>query len=311
MEYRVLGNTGLMVSVLGFGAASLGTKAKEVDEHTSARTLREALDLGINLIDVSPYYGQTRAETIVGLALKGVPRSQYILATKAGRYGKDAFDFSPSRIVESLEESLRRLGTDYIDIFQLHDIEYAPLEMIINQSLPALEKLKQSGTIRYYGITGYPLHIFRTVAKKAHLDTIQSYAHYTLQNSSLTSILPMMQMKGIGVMNASPLSMGLLTSRGPFPWHPADEGIKTNCKRAVDFCKVRGLDLAELALQFSLLNEQVATTIIGTARPESIRKNVEVMERKPDLEAIAQVQAFLQPVQGLTWPSGLPENQDA
>jgi len=114
MEYRPLGNTGLRVSVLGFGASPLGGVFRAIDEKDGVTAVRTALDLGVNLIDVSPYYGATRAETVLGRALHGVDRDSYVLATKVGRYGEHAFDFSAARVLASVEESLTQLGVDHL-----------------------------------------------------------------------------------------------------------------------------------------------------------------------------------------------------
>jgi len=125
MNYRPLGTTGLNVSALSYGASALGSMYGNIDESQGIPTVHEALDLGINLIDVSPYYGLTKAETVLGKAIQQTDRSKFILSTKAGRYGENEFDFSPNRIITSVEESMRRLNTDYIDILFLHDIEFA------------------------------------------------------------------------------------------------------------------------------------------------------------------------------------------
>ena len=165
MRYRPLGKTGVDVSILGLGTASLGHVFGPIDEAEGERAVRTALDLGVNLIDSSPYYGDTRSETVLGRALRGVDRDRYLLATKAGRYGVGEFDFSPERIRRSLEESLGRLGVEQVDLLQLHDIEFGCLETIITESVPAMERLKDEGKIRFYGITGLPLSVLRDVCR--------------------------------------------------------------------------------------------------------------------------------------------------
>lgn len=122
MQYRTLGATGLKVSVLSYGASSLGSVFRKIDPAEGIRTVHTAVDRGINLIDVSPYYGLTKAETVLGQALQDIPRDKVILSSKAGRYGENEFDFSYERIMQSVEESLQRLHTDYLDILLLHDI---------------------------------------------------------------------------------------------------------------------------------------------------------------------------------------------
>src|ERR1041385_1323003 len=133
MKYRPCGPTGLQVSVLSYGASPLGSVFRPVDEAEGIRTVHTALDLGINFIDVSPYYGLTRAEEVLGRALATVPRDRYLLATKGGRYGESEFDFSAARVTASVEESLRRLGVEYVDLIQCHDIEFGDLDQVVNE----------------------------------------------------------------------------------------------------------------------------------------------------------------------------------
>lgn len=116
----------------------MGGEYGPVGVSEAVRTVHEALDLGINFIDTSPYYGRTRAESVLGQALQGVERSRYLLATKVGRYDKDHFDFSAARVTASVDESLLRLGVDYVDLIQCHDIEFGSLDQLIHETLPAL-----------------------------------------------------------------------------------------------------------------------------------------------------------------------------
>lgn len=309
MKYRRLGNTELNVSILGYGASPLGSVFRDIDEADGIRTVHEALDLGINLIDVSPYYGLTKAETVLGKALKSVPRDRFILSTKAGRYGSEEFDFSAERITRSVEESMRRLNVEYIDILHLHDIEFGDMKQIVEESIPALQRMQEQGKIRYYGVTGLPLAIYPKVLDRIHADSIISYCHYSLNDTSLADLLPYFAEKGTGVINASPLSMGLLSQRGAPEWHPAAADIKEYCRRAARYCADRGEDIAKLALQFSVSHEQIPTTLTGTANPANIRNNVRWIEEPLDEQLLQEVQDILQPIMNKTWPSGREENQ--
>jgi len=123
MEYRTLGRTGLRVSKLGFGGSPLGNEFGEADPVEAERAVRCAIDLGVNYFDVAPYYGRTLAETRLGGALAG-RRDKVVLASKCGRYDVAKFDFSAARIRASIDESLERLRTDYLDVFLAHDIEF-------------------------------------------------------------------------------------------------------------------------------------------------------------------------------------------
>jgi|HigsolmetaGSP12D_1036236.scaffolds.fasta_scaffold00747_5 aryl-alcohol dehydrogenase-like predicted oxidoreductase len=307
MKTRKLGRTGLEVSVLSFGASSLGSVFRDIDESEGIRTVHEAIDAGINYIDVSPYYGRTRAETLLGKAIRDLPRDRFLLSTKAGRYGLNDFDFTRGRIVRSLDESLRRLNTDYTDILFLHDVEFAPAGVIVEEAVPALQQLKKDGKIRFYGISGLPLQLFETLLPRVDVDVVLSYCHYSLNDTALLNLLPRLEEKGIGLVNASPLSMGLLSLRGTPDWHPADPELKAACLKAAELCARRGADIAKLAVQFSTSNERIPTTLVSTANPRNIRRNAAWTEEPIDRELLSEVQALLRPVHNRTWASGRPE----
>lgn len=308
MEYRKLGKTGLDVSILSFGASSLGGVFRPIDENEGIRALHVALDLGLNLIDCSPFYGITTAETVLGKALRGIPRHKYILATKVGRYGEDEFDFSAQRVTRSVDESLQRLGIEHIDIIQCHDIEYVPLDQIVNETIPALRRVQETGKARFVGITGFPLAIYPAIMDRIDVDTILSYAHYSLNDTTLTGLIPYLQAKDVGIIGASPLSMGLLTRRGAPAWHPATAEIKARCAAAAAFCRQQGVDIAQLAVQFSLRNRDIHSTLIGTANPDNMRRNVEWLDCPYDEALIEAVIDVLAPIRDKTWQTGLPEN---
>src|ERR1700751_6222334 len=206
MEYRKLGNTGLEVSVLGFGASSLGGVFHQVDPEACVQTVWAALDGGINFFDVSPAYGETLAETNLGKALKGIARDRYYLATKVGSYSeaRGDYDYSAARTERSLHESLERLGVDYVDLIQCHDIEFADHNQIVDETLPALHRLKQKGLARFIGLTGLPRRVFPSILDNVGpdaVDTILSFCHYDLNDDSLLGLLPYLSKNGVGVIN--------------------------------------------------------------------------------------------------------------
>lgn len=308
VEYRTLGKTGFSVSVLGYGASPLGSVFRTIDREEGIRTVHLALDHGINFIDAAPYYGLTEAEQVLGQALRSVSRDRYYLATKVGRYGDAAFDFSAARVTASVDESLRRLGVDHVDLIQCHDIEFGSLDRIVEETLPALERLREEGKVRAVGITGLPLQVFRNVLDRTEVDTVLSYCHYTLNDTALTDLLPYLHCKGVGIINASPLSMGLLTLRGAPGWHPAPPEIQAACARAARFCRAHGTDLARLALQFATRHPGIHTTLVGTARPEHLLNNLRWLQEPLDAELLREVEAILAPIHNVTWPSGRAEN---
>ncbi|GAA3388418.1 aldo/keto reductase [Cryptosporangium minutisporangium] len=308
MIYRPLPGTTLTVSSIGLGAAPLGGEYGTIEPATATATVRTALDAGVTLIDVSPYYGRTAAETVLGDALRGVDRDSYVLATKVGRYDVAEFDFSADRVVRSVEESLRRLGTDHIDLIQCHDIEFGDLDQVVDETLPALRGLEEKGLVRAVGITGYPLPALVSVAGRAPVDTVLSYCHYTVQNRTLAPQLPFFAERDIGVLNASPLGMGLLTDAGPPDWHPASAELRAACAEAAAFCRREGAELARLALQFALALPGVASTIVGMADPETVARNLAWTAEPPDTELLAAVEEILGDQRDAGWPVGRPEN---
>ncbi len=310
MQYRLLGKTGLKISALGFGASPLGGVFGAIDESEGIRAVHSAIDLGINFIDVSPYYGLTKAETVLGKALKQLPRDAYYLATKVGRYGQDEFDFSAQRVIASVDESLARLNVDYVDLIQCHDIEFTSLDQIVDETVPALRRLQQSGKVRFVGISGLPLAVLDYVVQHAELDTVLSYCHYALNDTSLLKLIPRLQDKQIGIINASPLSMGLLTDGGAPDWHPASQAIKAACAAAAEHCRNKGTNLARLAIQFSVSNAAIATTLVGIANPDQVTANIQAVNEAPDPELLAEVRDILAPIQDETWPSGRQHDKE-
>lgn len=309
MRYNKLGRTGLEVSALSLGGASFGGIYGPFNRAAARRTVAMALDSGINLIDSSPYYGRTESETFLGGALRGVARDRYYMATKVGRYGVDEFDFTYDRVIRSVDESLTRLGLDYIDIMQCHDIEFGDLDVVVERALPALARCKERGKVRFIGITGYPLKIFRYVIERFPVDTMLSYCHGTLQNDSLTGLIPWLRERGVGVMSGSILGMGLLRDGGPQDWHPASDDVKAACARANAICKSRGKSLAALAMAWSMRLPGIDTTLMGTAVPEEFAENLAALDAPVDEELLAAVQAELSSVKNREWPVGRPENQ--
>jgi L-galactose dehydrogenase len=310
MEYRMLGATGMRVSILGYGASPLGGVYGDVDEAEGIRTVRTALELGVNFIDVSPYYGATVAETVLGKALRGIDRSSYVLATKVGRYGEQDFDYSARRVVRSVDESLARLGCGHIDLVQCHDIEFGDLEQVVEETIPALLRLRETGKVRFVGVTGYPLLPLAYVAGRAPVDTVLSYCRYTLLDRELLSWSPHFEPRGVGVINAAPLAMGLLTEEGAPPWHPAPARVRDHAAHAAKLCRVRGVDIAQVALRFSVAPPRFATTVVGAASVATMTRNVRWATEPLDEGLLKEVEELLSPVLNTAWLSGRPENND-
>jgi L-galactose dehydrogenase len=228
-----------------------------------------------------------------------------------GRYDIDRFDFSAGRVAASLEESLRRLQTDYVDVFQIHDIEYGRREQIIHETLPAMFRLKESGKVRFVGITGYPLGVLRQAAEAVDVDTILSYCRYNLMDTAMDDLLaPVARRKGIGLINASPLHMRVLTEKGAPDWHPAPQRVLDVGRQVADYCRSQGVNISDLAMQFVLQYDGVATTLVGMSKVRSVDRNVRSVGVHPAPELLSEVQQMIKPVKNTCWQEGRPENDD-
>lgn len=309
MQTRPLGRTGLQLPILSFGASSLGAEFRAVKLDEALESVRIALDCGLNFIDTSPFYGRGMSEVLLGIALQGVPRDSYTLCTKLGRYDLQHFDFSARRVAESVDVSLHRLRTDHLDIVLCHDIEFVPMQQIVDETIPALRKQVQAGKVRFIGFSGYPQKIFRFICDQTDVDCVLSYNQYTLQNTRFADeTIPYLKAKGVGVMNAGPFSARLLTN-APLPaWLKEPETVKSAARKAAEHCASKGVDIAKLALQFSLANPDIATTVSGSANPANIRNWAKWAAEPLDQQLLAEVQAIFAPVKNLGHKEGLAEN---
>lgn len=296
MEYRVLGKTGLRVSVIGFGASPLGNEFGAVDPKEAESAVRIAVEQGVNFFDVSPFYGRTLAEERLGTALAG-RRERVVLSTKCGRYDLRQFDFSAARVQTSIEESLRRLRTDFVDLLIAHDIEFGDREQIIGETIPAMRKLQAEGKTRYVGISGLPLELLADVAVRAEVDFVLSYCHYNLLARDLDrDLTPVLQARGMGLINASPLHMRVLTKAGPPDWHPASAAVKQTGAKIVALCDRNGIDPAILALRFCLDHPYVSSTLVGMSTPAEVNTNLKALEFKADPALLEQIEQIAAPL---------------
>ena len=312
MEYRTLGKTGLQVSTLSFGASSLGGVFHNIDEGRAIESVFTALDGGMNLIDVSPYYGHYKAEMVLGKALRQIPRDRYILSTKVGRYGRDGvntWDYSWKRVQESVYESMERLGVEHIDLIHVHDIEFQAslpggLQKIVDETLPALVELKEKGLVSHVGITDLQIENLRWVidhSKEGTVETVLNFCHYCLCDDALADNLDYFEAHGIGIINASPLSMGLLSERGIPDWHPAPKLLVETCKSATLYCKGKNYPIEKLAMQFSVSNPRIPSTLFSSANPDNVRRNLQYIEEPIDWQLVEEVQEIIGPAMRLTW----------
>jgi L-galactose dehydrogenase len=310
MKYRFLGRTELEISIVGFGASPLGDVFRTTDPSEGRLAIKSAIDEGINFFDVSPYYGLTLAEERLGEGLAG-RRKEIILATKCGRYGLDEFDFSARRVTQSIEESLRRLRTDYVDLFQAHDVEFGDIRQVIDETIPAMRRLQEQGKVRFIGITGYPLKTLVQIAEAVPVDSILTYCRYNLMMDDMNTVLmPAAQKHDIGVINASGLHMGILTDRGAPDWHPAPQVVKDAGRQAAAFCREQGVDLSQVALRYCFDHPLVASTLVGMSTRTHVTKNIEALRYQVSPELLNHLKSIFAPVFNHAWPSGRRENYD-
>ena len=313
MIYNELGKTGMKVSNISFGASSLGGVFRQISEDEAIKAVFTAIDNGINFIDVSPYYGHLKAETVLGKALKQIPRDRYYLSTKVGRYGKDGvnlWDYSAKRVTESVYESMERLNIDYIDLINVHDIEFQAsmeggLQKVVDETLPALVALREKGVVGHVGITDLQPENLKWVIEHSDPGTVESilcFCHYSLNDDMLLDYLDFFESNGIGVINASPLSMGLLSDRGTPEWHPAPQPLKDACRRAAEYCRSKYYPIEKLAMQFSTsLNPRIATTLFSSANPKNVLKNINYVSEPMDKQLVKDVQAIIGDQMRVRW----------
>jgi L-galactose dehydrogenase len=310
MEKRPLARTGLDLSVLSFGASSLGAEFRPIDVPEALRCVRVALDRGINYIDTAAYYGRGMSEVMLGRVLPEIPRDSYTLSTKLGRYAPQHFDFSAKRVLESVDISLERMRLEHLDIVFCHDIEFVDLDLIIEETIPALRKEVEKGKVRYIGVSGYPMKIFLEMLERADLDVVLTYNHYTLQNDMALSLVEPCKEKNVGLINAAPFSARLLTG-APLPeWHKATPEVREVAAKAAAHCTERGTDIAKLALQYSVANPDFTSCVTGSANPDRVAQWCDWIEEPLDQQLVDEVKQILKPIHNWVYSEGLPINCD-
>jgi len=310
MDYTTLGKSNLKVSRISFGASALGGVFRDIDEEDGIRAVHAALDAGINYFDVAPAYGGTVAETVLGKALRGIPREQYVLSTKAGKYtapgsyGSDELDYSEARIRKGLQESMKRLGVEHVDIVHLHDFEYqggSKVGSAFAEGFPTLATLKQEGVIGNVGAGIYPLDLWQRVIAEAPVDAILTHNHYCINDTRGLELVEPCREKNIGMINASPFASGLLTGGRVADWHPANAEERDLFARVAAFCENHGTSIAKLAFQFACQNSPFHTTMFSTARTSSLRRNLEWYDEPCDLALVEEIRSMLGHVLNKQW----------
>jgi len=310
MELRPLDGTDIKLSALGFGASSIGQEFRQVDLNDALKCVQAALDGGVNYIDTAAYYGRGMSEVLLGRILPNLPRDSFYLSTKLGRYAPQHFDFSAKRVAESIDISLERMRIDCIDMVFCHDIEFVDMRQIVDETLPALRKQVAAGKVRYIGVSGYPMKMFRYILDNTDIDVILTYNHYTLQNDMALDLLPICKEKRVGVINAAPFSARLLSDAELPPWHKATPEVRQIAKQAAQHCKSKGSDIAKLALQYSIAHPGFASCVTGSASADRVNQWLQWIEEPLDETLVAEVKQILKPIHNWVYSEGLPENND-
>ena len=229
-----------------------------------------------------------------------------------GRYGKDGintWDYSAQRVTDSVYESMERLGIEHIDLINVHDVEFQAalpggLQKVVDETLPALVELKKKGVVGHVGITDLQLANLKWVIEKCEKGTVESvlnFCHYTLNDDALTDYLDFFEKRGIGIINASPLSMGLLSQRGVPDWHPAPKALVEACQKAAAHCNAKGYPIERLAVQYAASNPRIASTLFSSANPDNVRRNIQWANEEPDWQLVKEVKEIIGNQQRVTW----------
>lgn len=309
MRTRTLGRTGLEVSELGFGAAPLGDEFGRLDPAEIDALVGAAIDSGITFFDTAAYYGRGLSEQRLGAAL-GERRKEIVLSTKCCRFDRRGFDFSGERVHADVRASLERLGTDVIDLYSVHDVEFGLREVVLNETLPALLEVQRQGLVRHIGLTGLPVQLLAELASEgAGFECVLSYCHHSLLLRDLEPVLgPVVGERELGLINGSPLHMGLLTGRQPPEWHPAPMEVRAAAERMHDICVRAGESLPEVALAWALSTGPAQTTLSGIGTQAELAANLKAVGRGVDPELVEELSGCLDDALGRTWHEGLPEN---
>jgi L-galactose dehydrogenase len=302
------GRSGLTVSTVGLGASALGGVFGTVSDDDGVATVGAALAAGIVLLDTAPAYGATRSERVLGMALRGVPRSDYVISTKAGKTtdgdGRDRFDFSEDGLRRSVDASARRLGVDVIDVVHLHDFDYEAgihVDAALDAGFRTLHALKAEGRIRAVGAGIYRVDLWKRVLLEADLDVILLHNHHNLCDLRAYELLPLTEARGIGVINAAPFASGLLTGGEAPPWHPAPPAARQAFAAAARLAAEAGVPIARLALAFAASEPRLPVTLFSCAHPETLRRNLSWLGDPVDRRLVAAVQVALEPVMNRQW----------
>ncbi|NMM22754.1 MAG: aldo/keto reductase [Phycicoccus sp.] len=274
LELRQLGKTQMNVTAVSLGGAGLGGIFGPVGDADGVAAVEKALELGMNYLDTSPKYGE--AERRMGLALRGVPRDSYYLASKVGTHPQKPGDYSAEAARWTVARSLEVLGVDYLDVCHIHEPEPHQLNAALapGGAMEALVALKQEGIIRNIGIGVQDHDLHQQAVDTGHIDVCMMVNDYTLLRQYADDIFSLAEARGLGLVNGAALAMGLLSGRDPDTigtdrWTPPAAEVQA-AKQVHTWCAERGVPVLALALQFSLQQRRFDCTLVGAATASEV-----------------------------------------
>lgn len=306
MKKQPLGNTGLELSILSLGMSSFAKDGRVIEKECRA-TVEAALERGVNFLDLSCLpEGSTKV-------LRDVLKTAKVhVAVRVGG-PEEKPDYSADAVRKELQRTLEELGLKSADIVFCGDLEFAKVEQVVGETLPALKACCEEGLAKHIGLSSLPMGVFHRVLDRAPaglVEVVQSHSHYTLQNTGLEEQIPYLLAKGVGLLNGAPLGSGLLAPGGEPKTHPASKEVKERCAEVREYVKERGLNIAELGIHFAVANPYIASTIVGVANIKELGEDIASIERTYDLNVYRHIWEILSPVQNHNYARGLPENAD-
>ena len=287
LEKRRIGSTDVFVTELGMGGAPLG----RVSPENASESLRESFNQGIRYFDTAPLYGTGTSEKFFGKFLSKLDRQSFVLSTKVGRLIKDTgnevnitFNYKRDEILRSIEESLKRLDMDSIDIALIHDPD-DHYDLALNEAFPTLDKLRSEGVLKAIGAGMNQWEMLADFARNADFDCFLVAGRYTLlDHTALNELMPLCLERGISLILGGPYTSGVLASDlgsdTTYFYDPAPKSIIDRAKKIKEICDIFDVPLKAAAIQFGLLHPSVASTIPGPRNSDEVQDNIEMLNVK-------------------------------
>jgi D-threo-aldose 1-dehydrogenase len=291
-----VGKSSLYVPLLGLGTAPLGNLWSDVPESQAIETIHFALDNGVTFLDTAPYYDSTLIERRVGLALAGVPRDSYVLATKVGRpSGSELMDFSRDGVLKSIEESLKRLKVDRVDILHLHDPDQETYKSALEEAYPVLDDMRRQGMIKAVGVGANYWELLVDFARDAEFDCFLLAGRYTLLEQGALGALNLFRQKGISIFGAGVYNTGILAKGAKagvwYQYRAAPPEILDRVCRIETICERYGVPLNAAAVHFVKAHPAITSLVIGAESAAQLAESVDALQTAIPLEFWADLRA--------------------